>query len=147
MIYSAIHSHGVDGKRRLSIPAKWRNPGENEEETLTLLIWKKSTSQEACLMALPEDMMARLLEKLRSMSFSDPKAEALRRLLGGGSDQVTVDKAGRICLPDRLAKAAGIDGEATLVGLMDSFQIWNPQRYQAAAASDEALRDVAYTML
>lgn len=147
VLYSSLYSHGVDAKRRLSIPAKWRNPDASGEETLTLLIWKKSAQHEACLMALSDELMGELLAKLRGMSLSDPKAESLRRLLGGGSDQVTVDKAGRICLPEPLAKAAGITDTAVMIGLLDSFQVWNPERLKNAAATDESLRDVAYSML
>src|SRR5438034_4012382 len=40
------------------------------------------------------------------------KAETLRRLLGKKSDRVTLDKGGRICLPDAMAKAAAIGKEA-----------------------------------
>jgi len=42
---------------------------------------------------------------------------------------VTLDKGGRICLPEAMAKAAVIDKEAMLVGLVDRFEIWNPERY------------------
>jgi hypothetical protein len=38
-----------------------------------------------------------------------------------------LDKAGRICLPEGMARAAGIKDEAVLVGLLDRFEIWNPE--------------------
>ena len=81
------------------------------------------------------------------MPFADPKAEALRRSLGARSDQVTLDKAGRICLPDRLAAAAGLDEEALLIGMFDRFQIWDPERYEAASALDEEIYDDAIQLL
>jgi len=46
------------------------------------------------------------------MPYADPKAEALRRLLGKKSDRVTPDKAGRICLPEAMAQAATIGNES-----------------------------------
>jgi hypothetical protein len=44
--------------------------------------------------------------------------------------QVTLDKAGRICLPDEMARAAVSRNEAVLVGRSTRFEIWNPARYE-----------------
>ena len=60
---------------------------------------------------------------------------------------MTLDKAGRICLPDRLAAAAGLDEEALLIGMFDRFQIWDPERYEAASALDEEIYDDAIQLL
>ena len=112
--YNSLYLHGVDEKRRIQIPAKWRSP---ESEVLTLVLWPKGTTPEACLLVLPPNEWSALVQKLRAMPFADPKAEALRRLLGKKSDRVALDKGGRICLPETMAKAASIDKEAQLVGL------------------------------
>jgi MraZ protein len=58
-----------------------------------------------------------------------------------------VDKAGRITLPEEMAREAGLDGEARLVGLLDRFEIWNPQRYAAVEASDETRLPAAFDLL
>ncbi len=58
-----------------------------------------------------------------------------------------VDKAGRICLPDEMARAAGIKGEAVLVGLLDRFEIWNPQSYEKVKASDAVLAHEAFKLM
>jgi MraZ protein len=68
-------------------------------------------------------------------------------LLGKKSDRVTPDKAGRICLPEAMAAAAGIDKEALLVGMVDRFEIWNPKRYEGASAVDDALLSDAFKLI
>ncbi len=143
--YNSLYRHGVDEKRRVQIPAKWRATETDME--LTLIIWPKGTQQEACLLVLPPDEWNSLVQKLKAMPFSDPKAEALRRLLGTKSDRVALDKAVRICLPDAMAKAAAIDREAVLVGLVDRFEIWNPSRYEAASTIDEELAPEAFKLI
>src|ERR1044072_1763767 len=96
-IFQARYRHGVDEKRRVQIPAKWR---PSETEILTLVLWPKGALPEACLLVLaPRDWEA-LFQQLNSMPFPDAKAEALRRLIGKKSDRVTLDKGGRICLPE-----------------------------------------------
>ena len=75
------------------------------------------------------------------------KAQALRHLIGRKSDRVTIDRAGRICLPEAMARAAGIEDEAILVGLVDRFEIWNPARYEAASAVDDQLMSEAFQLI
>jgi MraZ protein len=91
-------------------------------------------------------MMA-MAEKLSQMPFNDKSAEALRRLLGSNSDTVTTDKSGRICLPEWMSKEAGIDKDAVLVGMVDRYQIWNPERHQATSELDSALHEDAYNLI
>jgi MraZ protein len=60
---------------------------------------------------------------------------------------VTFDKAGRICLPEDMARAAAIKDEALLVGLLDRFEIWNPDRYQDVEAADAVHASKAFEMM
>jgi MraZ protein len=142
--YSSCYRHGVDEKRRVQIPAKWRSP---KSEVLTLILWPKGTMPEACLLVLPPAEWHDLVQKLKEMPFADPKAQALRHLLGRKSDRVTLDKGGRICLPEVMSQSAGIEGEAMLVGLVDRFEIWNPERYAAASAVDDQLLPEAFKLI
>jgi MraZ protein len=144
--YNSFYRHGVDDKRRLQIPSKWRRPADTSIE-FTLILWPKGSMADACLLVLPPDEWNALVQKLKALPFSDPKAEALRRLLGRKSDRVALDKVGRICLPEGMAKAAAIENEAVLLGLVDRFEIWNPARYEAANAVDEQLFAEAFRQI
>src|SRR5258708_8829311 len=77
--YNSEYRHGVDEKRRLQIPAKWR-PGEEEE--LTLILWPNGPHKEGCLLALPPALCNSLVQKLKQMSFSHPQPDSLPLLLG-----------------------------------------------------------------
>ena len=141
-IYQARYRHGVDEKRRVQIPAKWRPGAEGVE--FALVLWPHNDRPDACLLVLPPRAFADFFQKITAMPFGDPKAEALRRILGEKSDRVPVDKAGRICLPEEMARAAGITNEALLNGMFDRFQIWNPDRYEQTKAGVEALAPDAF---
>jgi MraZ protein len=143
-ILNSTYRHGVDEKRRVQVPAKWR---WDAEVVFTIIPWGAKSLAGACLLVLPPEVFGSLVDKVKAMSFSDPKAEALRRSIGADSVQVTVDRAGRICLPEPMAKVAGIEGEAVLVGLLDRFQIWNPARYDAIRAVDETLSQEAFSLI
>jgi len=142
--YNSLYTHGVDEKRRLQIPSKWRPSKPNVE--FTLIVWPKS-KEGPCLRALPPGEMAGLMRDIDAMPNSDPNKVVLKRFIGSESVQVAVDKAGRICLPDAMASAAGIKDEAVLVGLLDRFEIWNPERYEKVRASDAVMAQEAFKMM
>jgi MraZ protein len=50
-----------------------------------------------------------------------------------------MDKAGRVVLPENLAKAAGIEKEAVLIGMWERFEIWSPERFNQTATQDDAV--------
>ena len=131
--YNSLYRHGVDDKRRVQIPAKWRPPKPGTE--LTLILWPKA-KEGPCLRVLPPQQMAKLVRDVDAMPNSDPNKGVLKRFIGSGSEQVTVDKSGRICLPEQKANDAGIGSEAVLVGLLDRFEIWSSERYERVQASD-----------
>ena len=143
--YHSLFRHGVDEKRRVQVPAKWRPT--NPDVEFTLILWPNGAQADACLLVLPPPEMQVLAEKIRAMPFADPKASALRRVLGSKSARVALDKGGRICVPEVMAKAVNIEKEAVLVGLVDRFEIWNPERYETASAVDAALLPEAFKLI
>jgi len=142
--YNSLFRHGVDEKRRLQIPAKWR-PAQSGVE-FTVVVWPK-TKEGPCLRVLPPQQMAALMKEIDSMASSDPNKGVLKRFIGGESVQVPLDKVGRICLPEEMAKAAGITDQAVLVGLLDRFEIWSPERYERIKASDAIMAQEAFKLM
>jgi MraZ protein len=142
--YNSRFRHGVDEKRRVQIPAKWRPQKAGVE--LTVILWPREGVGH-CVRVLPPAQMDRLMQSIDEMPNSDPKKVVLKRIIGSDSAQASVDKAGRICLPDEMARHAGIKDEAVLVGLLDRFEIWNPERYEKVQAADAALAPDAFKLM
>jgi MraZ protein len=142
--YNSSYRHGVDDKRRLQIPAKWRPSKDGVE--FTLILWPKS-KEGPCLRVLPPQEMAELMRDIDAMPNGDPSKVVLKRFIGSESVQVALDKAGRICLPEEMAGAAGIKDQAVLVGLLDRFEIWNPERFGKVRASDAVMAQEAFKMM
>jgi MraZ protein len=91
--------------------------------------------------------MALLLRELAAMPNTNPSKSILKRFIGSESVQVTVDKGGRICIPEKLAKDAGITNEAVLVGCLDRFEIWSPERFGRVKAADAVLATEAFKLM
>ncbi len=142
--YNSSYRHGVDEKRRVQIPAKWRplKPGIE----LTLILWPKA-KEGPCLRVLPPNQMAALTRDIDAMPNTDPNKGVLKRFIGSESMQAALDKVGRICLPEEMATAAGIKDQAVLVGLLDRFEIWSPERYERVKASDAVMAQEAFKLM
>ena len=142
--YNSLYRHGVDEKRRVQIPAKWR-PEEPGTE-FTLVLWPKG-NEGPFLRVLPPKEMAKLMQDIDAMPKGSSSKGILKRVIGSESVQVPLDKAGRICLPDGMAKAAGIDDQVVVVGALDRFEIWSPERYKMVADSDAIMVQEAFRLM
>ena len=142
--YNSVFRHGVDAKRRVQVPAKWR-PARPDVE-FTVIMWPKS-AQGPCLRVLPPEQMAKLMSDINAMSNDDPNKVVLKRFIGGESAQVALDKAGRVCLPEEMARGAGLKKEAVLVGLLDRFEIWEPKRFETVNRDDRVMAGEAFKLM
>ena|SRR5271157_4654663 len=141
--YNSVYTHGVDEKRRVQIPAKWR-PAQPGTE-FTLIFWPRSAA-ESCVSVLPPKQMAQLAKDIEAMPNGDEKTR-LKRIIGRDSEQVTLDTSGRICLPEKMAKEAAIVKKAVLVGLLDRFEIWNTERYEKVKSADDLMAPSALKLV
>ena len=146
--YLGEFTHGTDEKKRLQVPSKWR-PTDLRNYELTVVLWTRGSQADSCLLVFPPSERKKLLELIKKLPWGDKKAETLRRALGGGAEMVKFDQVGRICIPDRIARPAGIEknSEAILVGMMDVFQIWNVDRYKSINSADNLTLPEALDLL
>lgn len=127
--------HGIDGSRRVMLPAKWRP--RDASTVFTILPWPIGTEDR--LLVLPPDRWGELLAKLKGRSLNDRGAAALEKVIAENAVQVTTDKVGRICLNEEHARLAGLKNEAELVGCLNKFEIWEPKACEAMRAENMTL--------
>ncbi len=135
--YLLEYEHGVDDKRRVQVPAKWKPTDHQPDFELMLLLWELE-GQPPCLLALPPAAAEKLVAKVSALDFGDPKADSLRRNITGGCEFVKIDGAGRICLPQKLAVAANITDKVVFIGMLDRFQLWSPENWTKVQEVDRA---------
>ncbi len=128
--FHGSYRHGIDQSRRVMIPARWRP--RDAKVVFTAILWPIKV--EDFLLVLPPARWQLMLNKLTTNSLLDQRSATLERVLGETSVPLELDKVGRFCLPENLARAVGLDKEAVFVGRLDKFEIWSPQRHEAAAS-------------
>lgn len=133
--FHGSYVRGLDDSRRVMMPSEWKP--EDSKTVFTALAWPLKTKD--CLLVLPPERWRVMLDKLKAKSLNDAQVAVFERVIGSNSVSLTLDKVGRFCLPEELANKVGLKKEAQLVGRLDKFEIWNPDRYAAVQAADEAL--------
>ena len=110
------YSHNIDTKGRLAVPAKFR--GELKKAVVT-------KGLDNCLFLYPKKEWEKLAEKLAALPISKSNTRAFSRLMLAGAMDVSVDKQGRIILPDYLRKYAGLSKKTVITGLYNRLEIWD----------------------
>ncbi|PLX38949.1 MAG: division/cell wall cluster transcriptional repressor MraZ [Deltaproteobacteria bacterium] len=124
-MFRGTFKHTIDGKGRLSIPSKYRELLETRYE-LPLYV----TLQEDHLIVFPADEWRVFEAKFNEVSVFDNKLRMLQRHFYSMAHDVTVDKAGRILLPQTLREQSGLDKNVLICGMVNTFEIWDPERYE-----------------
>jgi MraZ protein len=115
----------LDDKGRVSLPTKIRAALEDNTHMLT-------KGEDGCLWLYPMDEWKALLQEVRGSSTKFRAADRLllRRLIGPAQD-VEIDKAGRIAIPQTLREFAELTRECVVLGQDTYVEIWNADRYWA----------------
>ena len=131
MTYSLVYRHSLDTKRRLPVPYRWR-PRDAIEFTLT--VWPKHRAG-TCLRVFPPEAWGKFRAEIDAVQDIATKP-TLKRMIGSFSTSMKLDAAGRLTIPEEMASEADITTQAVLVGLLDRFEIWSPNRYAEAKVQD-----------
>jgi len=126
------YTHSLDSKKRLTIPAEWR-----ELVGVPRRLFVLPGVNVKCLCVYPAREMTRRLERLGSLSIADNKGRQFARTLASRSDLVPWDSQGRIRIKDDLLDYAQLENQVTLVGTFDGFELWNPDRWKEQVGTTE----------
>jgi MraZ protein len=114
------YQHSIDDKGRLTIPARYREFLADQGAYLT-------QGFDQNLIVYPTEIFNRISRRVSQISMTDPGARLLRRLIFSNAEMVTVDRIGRILIPQFLREAGRLDGDVVIVGMGDYFELWSPQ--------------------
>jgi len=120
--------HSIDGKGRLSVPAKFREVLQQRfdgEKNLVVV------ATERCLEVHPMARWEQVEEGVRTGSMFDENLRELSRLYMSRAREVEIDSAGRVLLPPVSRQQAGLDRDVTLVGGgLPLFEVWDRRRFE-----------------
>ena len=114
--------HNLDEKNRLIIPSKFRSElGKSFVVTRGL---------EECLFVYSMDEWNKIVEKLRSLPFTNKDARTFMRMFLSGATECELDNNGRIIIPSNLLNYASLEKECTVIGVNERLEIWSSSKYE-----------------
>src|SRR3989344_1432283 len=123
------YQHTIDEKGRLAIPVKFRaSLAKGAVVTRGL---------DNCLFLYPNKDWQELAVKLSKLPISTANNRAFSRLMLAGAMDVSLDKQGRIILPDYLRKYASVKKKVVVAGLYNRLEIWDEEVWQKYKAGTE----------
>jgi MraZ protein len=123
--FMGTHAHRVDSKGRISIPASFRAVLRNgaDNDAVTLIV--RPSHLRPCLEGWPVAEFATLRAQLERADPLSVEYEELASRIYAKAQKLESDREGRIILPERLAKFAGIKEAVTFIGAGPTFRIWD----------------------
>ncbi len=128
----------MDPQARIVIPQKFR---EAVEGGVVL-----ARGLDACIEAYPPLEWEAVTNRVKQFSPLDRNGRILRRLTFSGAFNATLDRQGRIVLPQALRQYAGITDEVVMTGQDTYFEIWTPDQWKSQEAQAVNLADIAQSL-
>ncbi len=122
-MFMGRYNHTIDPKGRLSIPSKYREILGDE--------FVVSKGMDDCLYVYANDDWKVFEGKLASLPLMSEEARQCARFFLSGAQAVTVDKQGRILMPQDLRDFAGLEKDVVLAGMGSRIEIWSLERWKA----------------
>ena len=117
------YTHTIDTKKRLALPVKFR-----KELGSKIIITR---GFENCLIIYPQKEWQVMSDKLGKLPTSQVEARGFARIMLAGAMEVTLDKLGRILIPEYLKKYAGLKKNVVVCGIFNRLEIWDAKKWEA----------------
>jgi transcriptional regulator MraZ len=115
----------LDGKGRLTVPARWRD--ELIAQVNGQMVVAKNPDR--CLALYPLPVWQQFEASLLAL---ESEHDAWRRIFIGSATDVEIDSGSRVLIPPELRVWAGLEKDVKFMGVGSHFELWDMARYEAS---------------
>ncbi len=122
----------MDDKGRIALPSKMRPSSktgkkdkDSEKEQFML-----TKGLDGCLALYPQKQWESIQAQLDTLSFTQKDLRYFNRRLNSVAVPLTLDRQGRMHIPQHLQKEAGLEREVLVIGANRWIELWNPGTYE-----------------
>ncbi len=127
LVFRGIYALNLDGKGRLTIPTRYRDP--LMQHCAGHLV--STVDQAGCLLLYPLPDWEDVEQEISRLPSFIPKTRELQRMVIGYASECDMDMQGRILVPLLLRQFAHIDKRIVLAGQGKKFEAWNEDAWMA----------------
>lgn len=121
-MFSGNQSYKVDTQGRLPIPPRWRS-------SFAGVVKVTHGEDKRCLYVYTAPDWERRGSSINNRDDSPDKAKAMYRFFGF-TEELDIDKQGRVQLPQDYRTYAHLSTDAVVVGMLDHLEIWSPDGWR-----------------
>lgn len=127
------YQHTIDGKGRLIIPSKFRDPLGDE--------FVMTKGLDNCLFVYPKDEWKIVEDKLKSLPMTNKDARAFVRFFFSGATECILDKQGRVLIPGNLREHSRLVKDTVVIGVSTRLEIWSREEWDSYNDDDSLSYD------
>jgi MraZ protein len=138
-MFMGEHSHSIDAKGRLILPAKFR-----DELGSSFIVTR---GLEGCLSVYTMEAWQNFAQAMQKFTTSKGNVRAFKRFVFGSAAEVEFDRQGRILIPANLREYAKLEKDVIVLGTGDKVEIWSKavfEEYNAKTVPE--MEDIAETL-
>lgn len=122
---SGEYSHTLDSKKRLILPARFREEIGNE------IVLAKNVDR--CISIYPRAVWIAFREKLDAQP--DTETRIVKRFLYSSAFETTIDSQNRLVIPNNLCEYASLKKNVRVVGVGKRAEIWDEDAWNDAVSA------------
>ena len=133
--FTGEYFNSLDQKHRLSIPAKFRKALDPINDRTFVI----TRGFDPCLILYPVSEWNRVEEQLSQLSSIRGRHRNFVRSIVRHATYLQYDSQGRIAIPESLLNFADISKEASVIGMINKIELWDPTQLDSQDSADNRL--------
>jgi MraZ protein len=127
--FFGTYEHSLDSKGRVILPSRFRAPFEHGGYL--------TQYRDGCLALWTPDGFERQMEDMQQRAASGKNDRNMARFWASATQDLEVDRQGRMVLPARMREYAGLGDDVVIVGVIDRVELWDPGRWEEKVGPEE----------
>jgi len=140
-LFAGRYEYSIDDKSRVSIPAKFREALSQSADSRHIL-----TNLDGCIAAYPYQEWLNIQDKVSTPSPMRKETRAFLRYFYSGATECSLDKLGRVLIPQTLKTDAHIQKNVVIIGVGKKIEVWAKEKWEElvrlATADPDQIADI-----
>lgn len=124
-MFAGRFEYAIDDKSRVSIPAKFREALSAHHDMRLIF-----TNLDGCIVGYPFQEWLNIEEKISSRSSLKKEERLFLRYFFSGASECTIDRLGRVLLPQALKIDAQIIKNVVIIGMGKKIELWAKEKWE-----------------
>ena len=144
-MFSGSFQQAIDSKNRIVIPAKFRQFIEDERDRRGFIITSYGVEREKYLMLYTPSVWKEVIGRAKDVSSRSENATEMLRFISANAEYSSIDKQGRLVIPQKLLEIASLKRDVMIVGIVNRIEVWNLEDWSRKSESvkKEYVKDLA----